>query len=83
MESIARDKHSSLLRTFVNYGRKKFYNVGRAEGDGGDVRKLQIRPPKSDAAAETGRGADAGLKNVFFFVVGEAIKCLFIASMFR
>ncbi len=22
------DKHSSLLRTFVNYGRKKFYNIG-------------------------------------------------------
>ncbi len=24
----ARDKHYSLLRTFVNYGRKKFYNIG-------------------------------------------------------
>jgi hypothetical protein len=22
------DKYSSLLRTFVNYGRKKFYNIG-------------------------------------------------------
>jgi hypothetical protein len=22
------DKHSSLLRTFVNYGRKKSYNIG-------------------------------------------------------
>jgi hypothetical protein len=22
------DKHSSLLRTFVNYSRKKFYNIG-------------------------------------------------------
>jgi DNA photolyase len=22
------DKHSSLLRTFVNYGRRKFYNTG-------------------------------------------------------
>ncbi len=22
------DKHSSLLRTLVNYGRKKFYNIG-------------------------------------------------------
>ncbi len=27
LERLARDKHSSLLRTFVNYGRKKFYNV--------------------------------------------------------
>jgi hypothetical protein len=24
---LARDKHSSLLRKFVNYGRKKFYNI--------------------------------------------------------
>jgi hypothetical protein len=23
-----RNKHSCLLRTFVNYGRKKFYNIG-------------------------------------------------------
>jgi hypothetical protein len=22
------DKHSSLLRKFVNYGEKKFYNIG-------------------------------------------------------
>ncbi len=28
LERVARDKHSSLLRTFVNYGRKKFYNIG-------------------------------------------------------
>jgi hypothetical protein len=28
LESLARDKHSSLLRTFVNYGRKKFYIIG-------------------------------------------------------
>ncbi len=25
---LAEDKHTSLLRTFVNYGRKKFYNIG-------------------------------------------------------
>jgi hypothetical protein len=24
----ARDKHSNLLRFFVNYGRKRFYNIG-------------------------------------------------------
>jgi hypothetical protein len=28
LERIARDKHSSLLRKFVNYGQKKFYNIG-------------------------------------------------------
>jgi hypothetical protein len=28
LESLARDKHSSLIRTFVNYGGKKFYNIG-------------------------------------------------------
>ncbi len=25
---LARDKHSSLLRKFLNYGRKEFYNIG-------------------------------------------------------
>jgi hypothetical protein len=28
LEKLAMDKHSSLLRNFVNYGRKKFYNNG-------------------------------------------------------
>ncbi len=28
LERLARDKHSSLLRKFVNYGQKKFYNIG-------------------------------------------------------
>jgi len=28
LESPAKDKHSSLLRKFINYGRKKFYNIG-------------------------------------------------------
>ena len=28
MERLARDKHSSLLQKFVNYGQKKFYNIG-------------------------------------------------------
>jgi hypothetical protein len=28
LERLAMDKHSSLLRTFVNYGHKKLYNIG-------------------------------------------------------
>ncbi len=28
LEMFARDKHSSLLRKFVNYGCKKSYNIG-------------------------------------------------------
>ncbi len=28
MEKLARDRHSSLVRRFVNYGRKKFYYIG-------------------------------------------------------
>jgi hypothetical protein len=28
LKKPARAKHSSLLRTFVNYGQKKFYNIG-------------------------------------------------------
>jgi hypothetical protein len=27
LERLARDKHSSLLQKFVNYGRKKFYRI--------------------------------------------------------
>ncbi len=33
MESLARDKQSSLIGTFVNYGRKKFYNIGPWAGN--------------------------------------------------
>jgi hypothetical protein len=29
LERLARDKHSSLLRRFINYDRKQFYNIGR------------------------------------------------------
>jgi hypothetical protein len=28
IDKLARDKHSSLLQKFVNYGRKTFYNIG-------------------------------------------------------
>ncbi len=28
-ERLASEKHSGLLQKFVNYGRKKFYNIGR------------------------------------------------------
>jgi hypothetical protein len=28
VERLARDKHSSLLRNFGNYGPKKFYRIG-------------------------------------------------------
>ncbi len=28
MKMLARAKHSSLLRTFINYGYKKFYSFG-------------------------------------------------------
>jgi hypothetical protein len=31
MERFAKDKHSSLLRIFVNRGRKKFYKIGTGE----------------------------------------------------
>jgi hypothetical protein len=28
LERVARDKYSSLLRKFITYGCKKFYNIG-------------------------------------------------------
>jgi hypothetical protein len=31
LEKPARDKHSSLLQAFINYGLKKFYNIGSWE----------------------------------------------------
>jgi hypothetical protein len=27
-KKLAKDKHSSLLRTIINYGREKFYGIG-------------------------------------------------------
>jgi hypothetical protein len=37
LELLARDKHSSLLQKFTNYGRIKFYNTGSGRiGDKGD-----------------------------------------------
>jgi hypothetical protein len=36
LERLARDKHTSLLRTFANYGRKSFVTLG----PGQDVIKL-------------------------------------------
>jgi hypothetical protein len=32
LERLFKDKHSSLLRIFPDYGRKKFYNIGPREG---------------------------------------------------
>jgi hypothetical protein len=28
LERLARNRHSSLLQKFINYGEKKFYNIG-------------------------------------------------------
>jgi hypothetical protein len=28
LEKLARDKHSIILRKSINYGQKKFYNIG-------------------------------------------------------
>jgi hypothetical protein len=32
LERLAGDKHSSFLQKFVNYGCKKFYNIGLRSG---------------------------------------------------
>ncbi len=38
LERLASDKQSSFLQTFVNYGRKEFYNIGpRVEGSVNDT----------------------------------------------
>jgi hypothetical protein len=42
------DKHSSLLRTFVNYGRKKFYEIVTLRS----TRLRKIRPSFRNSAAE-------------------------------
>ncbi len=42
LERLARDKHSSLLRTFVNYGRKSFIILGPRNAMKSFVRNLQI-----------------------------------------
>jgi hypothetical protein len=35
LERLARDKNSSLFGPLVNYGRKKFYNIGPSLMNGG------------------------------------------------
>jgi len=39
---LARDKHTCLLRTFVNYGRKKFYNIVDQQRSRAGVKKLLL-----------------------------------------
>ena len=46
LERLARDERSSLLRIFVNDGRKKFYNIGpwpdHRSGDSGQDRNRPV-----------------------------------------
>jgi hypothetical protein len=43
LEQLVRDIHSSLLRKFLNYGRKKVYNIGPAGQQLFSYNKLQRR----------------------------------------
>jgi hypothetical protein len=36
-ERLIKDKHSSFLGTFVNYSRKKFYNIGTGQTSNGQL----------------------------------------------
>ncbi len=49
MERLAWDKHFSLFRKFVNYVRKKFYEIGHQVED--DVSEDEVReaPLRADA----------------------------------
>jgi hypothetical protein len=42
LEKLVRDKHYSLLRKSVNYGRKKFFNIGPSK-DFADNDKINLR----------------------------------------
>jgi hypothetical protein len=57
------DKHSSLLRTFVNYSRKKFYNTGprSIQGEEPDQQPAEDGRPEEDGGEqkpETGKRRD-------------------------
>ncbi len=44
LENLASDKHSSLLRKLVNYGKKTFYNIGpKMESVTGEKRSSLLR----------------------------------------
>ncbi len=43
LEKLARDEHSSLLQKLVNYGRKKFYDIGP---------RLHLQLPKRDPESD-------------------------------
>jgi len=53
---LARDKHSCLLRTFVNYGRIKFYNIesSKTNDNGATADTSGASGAASAAAAATG-----------------------------
>ncbi len=53
LERLARDKPSSLLRIFINYGRKKFYKIGSRS-------KKQTR---QDISSDSSKQPDNNKKN--------------------
>ncbi len=44
LEWLAKDKHSSILKTFVNYGRKTFYKIGTWPNDIWSIYRNPNRP---------------------------------------
>jgi hypothetical protein len=40
MDVLATDEHSSLLQTFINYDRKKFYNIGHSSDGLCDIQQV-------------------------------------------
>ncbi len=52
LERLARDKHSSLLRIFINYGHKFFYNIG-PELQKLNLKKKLVNESTADIAATT------------------------------
>ncbi len=72
MLKLARDKRSSLLRKFVNYGRKKFYNIG--------PRSTTATSPTSASADSAASTRDQCYK-AFFAVIYDARVVIYDCDM--
>jgi hypothetical protein len=68
MEKLARDKHSGLLRKFVTYGRKMFYNIGP-----------RIYWPSFNGAMVQGPARQRATLNTYISLTGSTVTALLLS----
>jgi hypothetical protein len=76
LEKSVRDKRSSLLRKFITYGRKKFYNIGPWMLTRHKTLTMQIKPKLTQPVIIPNEYNEqqSRLLNFFFVVTDEKSK---------